>query len=75
MVRTIEANEPAIRRIPPVEDLRLSRATIRVAIAANVIAQTAGRKEVAPRDLVAGILREKDTLAARLLRKYIPTES
>jgi hypothetical protein len=70
MVRTIEANEPASRRIPLTEDLRLSRATVRAAIAANVFARTAGRDEVAPQDLVAGILRETDTLAARLLRKY-----
>jgi hypothetical protein len=72
IVHNIEANEPGSRRIPPTEDLRLSRATVRVAIAANVIAHATGRKEVAPRDLVAGILREKDTLAARLLRRYVP---
>lgn len=75
IVRTIEANEPAGRRVPPAEDLRLSRATVRAAIAANVFARQAGREEVAPRDLVAGILREEDTLAARLLRRYIPEQS
>jgi ATP-dependent Clp protease ATP-binding subunit ClpA len=75
MVRALEADEPAGRRIPPMEDLRLSRASIRAAIAANVFAQTAGRKEVAPRDLVAGILREPNTLAARLLREHMPDPS
>lgn len=72
MARTIEANESATRRTPPDEDLRLSRASIRAVIAANVFARNAGRNEVAPRDLIAGILRERDTLAARLLRDYIP---
>lgn len=72
MVRAIEADEPAGRRAPPMEDLRLSRASVRAAIAANVFAQTAGRKEVAPRDLAAGILRESNTLAARLLREHMP---
>ncbi len=75
MVRTIEANEPVSRRIPPTEDLRLSRATVRATIAANVFARTAGRDEIAPQDLVDGILRETDTLAARLLRKYVADQS
>jgi hypothetical protein len=75
VVRAIEANEPAGRRIPPKEDLRLSQETVRVWEAAKVIAQTAGRQEVAPRDLAVGILRETDTLAARLLREHTPGQS
>ncbi len=70
VVRAIEANEPAGRRTPPMEDLRLSRETVRVWEGARDIAHTAGRQEVAPRDLVAGILRETNTLAARLLREH-----
>jgi hypothetical protein len=71
VVRAIEANEPASRRDPPMEDLRLSTETVRVWEAAKQIALTAGRREVTPRDLAAGILREPDTLAARLLRECV----
>jgi hypothetical protein len=31
----------------------------------------AGRGAIAPRDLAVGILREQDTLAARVLREHI----
>jgi hypothetical protein len=75
MVRAIEADAPAIRRIPPKDDLRLSWASKRVLAAAIEIARAAGRREIAPRDLLTGILREPDTLAARLLREYIPDPS
>jgi hypothetical protein len=68
VVRAIEANEPARRRPPPMEDLRCSWETARVWEAASRTARAAGR-QLAPRDLVEGILREKDTLAARLLRE------
>lgn len=71
VVRTIEANEPAGRRVPPMEDLRLSEEAIRVVAAAREIARAAGRRQVAPVDLAAGILREVDTLAARILREHI----
>jgi ClpA/ClpB-like protein len=70
VVRAIEAAEPAGRRDPPMEDLRLSRETVRVWESAKQIALTAGRHQVAPRDLAAGILNETDTLAARLLREH-----
>lgn len=69
VVRAIEASEPAGRRPPPIEDLRCSWETIRVWDSASKLARAEGR-QVAPRDLVAGILREKDTLAARLLREH-----
>ncbi len=69
-VRAIEASEPAGRRLPPMEDLRLSVEAIRVIAAATEIAQTAGRG-VTPADLARGILREPNTLAARLLREHI----
>jgi hypothetical protein len=69
VVRAIEANEPAGRRPPPMEDLRCSWETIRVWEAASKLARAEGR-QVAPRDLVAGILREQETLAARLLREH-----
>jgi hypothetical protein len=70
VVGTIEGSEPAGRRVPPMEDLRLSVEATRVIAAATEIAQTAGRK-VAPADLAKGILREADTLAARLLHEHI----
>lgn len=70
VVRTIEASEPAGRRVPPMEDLRLSVDAIRVIAAATEIAQTAER-DVTPADLARGILSEANTLAARLLREHI----
>ena len=71
VVRAVEASEPAGRRVPPMEDLRLAGEAIRVIDAAREIAHTAGRREVSPRDLARGILREENTLAARLLRDSI----
>lgn len=71
VVREIEASEPAGRRVPPMEDLRLAGEVIRVIGAAREIAFTAGRREVSPADLAEGILREESTVAARLLREYI----
>ena len=73
VIRAIEANEPAGRRLPPMEDLRLSWEAISVWEAASKLARAEGR-QVTPRDLVAGILREKDTLAARLLREHSPIQ-
>jgi hypothetical protein len=71
MVRAIERNEPRTRRrFARTRDLRLSRETARVATAAKEIAHAEGRQQIAPRDLAAGILREQDTLAARLLREH-----
>jgi hypothetical protein len=70
VVSTLEANEPATRRVPPMEDLRIGSQAIRVLEAAREIAETAGRREVSPVDLAAGILRESGTLAARLLREH-----
>lgn len=75
VVRAIERNQPASRRIPPMEDLRLSVETRRVWEGANAAAKAAGRTQTAPRDLVEGILREPDTLAARLLRENPPTSA
>lgn len=71
VVRAIEASEPAGRRVPPMEDLRLADEAIRVIDAARKIAHTAGRQDVSPADLARGILREENTLAARLLREHI----
>jgi hypothetical protein len=71
VLRTIEENEPAGRRVPPVEDLRLSFETIRAIEVAKEIAQAAGRLQVSPVDLAKGILREEKTQAARLLREHI----
>jgi translation elongation factor EF-Tu-like GTPase len=70
VVRTIEASEPAGRRVPPMEGLRVSVEAIRVIAAAREIAHTAGR-DIAPADLARGILCEANTLAARLLREHI----
>lgn len=75
VVRAIEAHEPAGRRIPPMEDLRLSQETIRVWEGARETAHRAGRREVTPRDLAVGILRQTDTFAARLLRENTPGRS
>lgn len=74
VVHAIEANEPAGRRLPPMEDLRLSWETIRVWEAARKVARAEGR-QINPEDLVAGILREEGTLAARLLREHRPIQS
>lgn len=71
VLRAIEASEPAGRRIAPMEDLRLTGEAIRVIDAAREIAYTAGRRAVAAADLARGILREENTLAARLLREHI----
>ena len=58
----------------PGRDLPLSHETKRVWIAAAVFANDDGRKKIAPRDLVAGILRESHTRAARLLRENMTTD-
>lgn len=70
VVRTIESNEPTGRRVPQVENLRLSEEAIRVVAAARRFARGTGREAIVPADLAAGILRETDTLAGRLLRDY-----
>lgn len=70
LVRAIEASEPAGRRVPPMEDLRPADEAIRAIDAAREIAHAAGRREVSPADLAKGILREGNTLAARLLRDH-----
>lgn len=71
VVRAIEAIEPAGRRVPPMEDLRLSDEAILVIAAAKKAAHTAGRREVVPADLVTGVLQQRNTLAARLLREHL----
>lgn len=70
VVRAIEASEPAGRRVPPMEDLRLAEEAIRAIDAARKIAHAAGRRAVSPADLARGISREENTLAARLLREH-----
>lgn len=72
VVRAIEAGEPAGRRLPPMEDLRLSGQTVRAWVGAREFARAAGR-QVTPKDLVEGILREPESLAARLLREHLKT--
>jgi Asp-tRNA(Asn)/Glu-tRNA(Gln) amidotransferase A subunit family amidase len=52
-------------------DLPLSRETKRAWFFAGFLANEAGRKEMSPRDLAAGILRESNTRAARLLREHM----
>lgn len=69
--RAIESSEPAGRRVPPMEDLRLSDQTRRVIASAKQIAAAAGRQEISPSDLVAGIQLESNTMAARLLREHL----
>jgi hypothetical protein len=70
VVRAIEESEVAGRRIPPEEDLPLSVEAKRVIAAAGEIANKAGRN-IVPADLAKGILREANTLAARLLRTHL----
>jgi len=71
IAKAIEGSEAAGRRVPPSEDLRLSRATIRAWQAAYGVARTAGRQQATPRDLAAAILREPESLAARLLPEHL----
>lgn len=71
MVNAIGDNEPrARRRFARTRDLRLSREAASAVTVAKEIAYTEGRDRILPRDLAAGILREPDTLAARLLREH-----
>ncbi len=71
VVRALEDDEPSIRRrFARAKDLRLSWASRRALVAAEEIAHADGRSGIAPRDLMAAILRETDTLAARLLREH-----
>jgi len=67
MVRAIEGAESNPRRVPPTEDLRLSH-TVRRALAVAKIFGVHDGAPVEPRHLLRGILRERDSLAARLLR-------
>ncbi len=85
IVRAIESRELAGRRLPLMQDphahprtlfaarapVELSEEASRVVTAATKIAHGAGRQKAAPADLAAGILREANTLAARLLREHI----
>jgi hypothetical protein len=85
IMRTIESTEPAGWHVLPMRDphahphrlfpagapVELSEEAIRVVAAATEIAHTAGRQKAVPADLAAGILREAETLAARLLREHI----
>jgi ATP-dependent Clp protease ATP-binding subunit ClpC len=68
--RAIEADEPARRRVATTEDLRISHPAVQAMNVAMEIAREAGRP-VTPRDLAAGILRQEDTLAARLLHQAL----
>ena len=74
LIRVIEAEEPATRRPPPMEDLRLSRETKLALGGALEITHSAGRHGVGPLDLIEGILRQPETSAARLLREHIRSE-
>lgn len=53
-------------------ELELGSEANRVVTAATELAHTAGRQEVTPEDLATAILREPNSLAARLLREHIP---
>lgn len=88
MVRTIEAEEPLGRCLPLIlnphahrlkvpspagpGEVELGEEAIRAVTAATEIAHTAGRQEVTPADLATAILREPNSLAARLLREHMP---
>jgi hypothetical protein len=70
MVRELESVETAPRREPPLEDLPLSMAARRVMDVAKFYGLASEDRQVELRDLRRGILAERDTLAARLLRKH-----
>jgi hypothetical protein len=66
IVQSIEHAETSARRVPPMEDLRLSRESRCAWFYALV---DAGGQPVEPRHLLRGILARPGTLAARLLRE------
>jgi hypothetical protein len=68
IVRAIETAEASARRIPEREKLPLSRGVKVAMFRAAAEATREGTKQVEARHLLAGILAQKDTLAARLLR-------
>jgi hypothetical protein len=69
VVRAVESAEGVPRRVPPVEDLRLSVAARRALGVAKIFGTHDGAA-IEPRHLLRGILRERDSLAARLLRDH-----
>lgn len=69
----IEVNEAPRRRIAVSRGLRLSDGAIRAIAAAREIAHGAGRLDATPRDLAAGIARDTNSLATRLLREHNPS--
>ncbi|HTS60484.1 MAG TPA: Clp protease N-terminal domain-containing protein [Candidatus Acidoferrales bacterium] len=68
IVQAIETAEGVARRVPPAEDLRLSFAARRALGVARIFSTHDGA-DIEPRHLLRGILRERKSLAARLLRE------
>ena len=65
----IESAERNPRRVPPSEDLRISDPAKRALAVAHIFGTHDGAA-IEPRHLLRGILRERDSLAARLLRDH-----
>ena len=69
-VSAVESIETSPRRPPPMEDLRISFAVREILKLANEEATRSQSPNLAPRHLLAAILRREDTLAAQLLRGH-----
>ena len=70
IVRAIESAEATPRRLPPQEDLRISETGRRAVFLASANAALDGAAQVETRHLLGGILAQKETLGARLLREH-----
>lgn len=66
----IEAAENAPRRPPPSEDLPIDAAARLILLEAKEEAARSGASACTPRHLLAAMLRQEQTLAARLLRRH-----
>jgi ubiquinone/menaquinone biosynthesis C-methylase UbiE len=66
----LEAAMPTMPSIPTSIDLPLSAGAEQALRAAEEEADRAAEREIAPEHLLAGILRQEDTTAARLLREF-----
>jgi ATP-dependent Clp protease ATP-binding subunit ClpA len=68
ILREIEAAEEAPRRTPPMEDLPVSRTARGILSVAKEVAARARASHCTTHHLLAAILQDEQTLAARLLR-------
>lgn len=68
--REIEAHETAQRRTPPMEDLRGSFPLRRILDQAKEEAERSHAEGLETRHLLGALLREEESLAGRILRRY-----